>query len=201
MVINQKNPGLVDRRSFRDALAEHAIDFLQRRRSQSHFFQRDLSHRSHACSCRGDDEELVVRSVKRILSKEHDVVATVSATEALALCAGGEQFDLILCDLMMPEVPGMDLHRELSLVAPEQAGQNDLRDGRRVYGKGVAFPFGDAQGTPREAVCFGQTSSHRPALSAIEPRAPRAARAKSARSARSSQFRSRWLRSPGAEKV
>jgi len=79
-----------------------------------------------------DDEELVVRSVKRILSKEHDVVATVSATEALALCAGGEQFDLILCDLMMPEMTGMDLHRELSLVAPEQAD-------RMIFVTGGAF--------------------------------------------------------------
>jgi PAS domain S-box-containing protein len=68
-----------------------------------------------------DDEEVVVRTVKRILSVEHDVVATVSAAEALALCAAGEKFDLILCDLMMPDMTGMDLHDELSRIAPEQA--------------------------------------------------------------------------------
>jgi PAS domain S-box-containing protein len=68
-----------------------------------------------------DDEKLVVRSLKRILSKEHDVVATVSAKEALAMCVAGEKFDLILCDLMMPDMTGMDLHGELSRVAPEQA--------------------------------------------------------------------------------
>jgi len=65
-----------------------------------------------------DDEKMVVSVIKRILSKEHDVVATVAAREALALCAAGEKFDLILCDLMMPEMTGMDLHRELSRVSP-----------------------------------------------------------------------------------
>jgi two-component system cell cycle sensor histidine kinase/response regulator CckA len=79
-----------------------------------------------------DDEEMVVRSVKRILSKEHDVVPMVSASEALALCANGERFDLILCDLMMPDMTGMDLHRELSLVAPDQAS-------RMIFVTGGAF--------------------------------------------------------------
>jgi PAS domain S-box-containing protein len=79
-----------------------------------------------------DDEELVLRSVRRSLGKEHDVVATPAAEAALALCAGGEKFDLILCDLMMPNMTGMDLHRELSLVAPDQAS-------RMIFLSGGAF--------------------------------------------------------------
>jgi PAS domain S-box-containing protein len=70
-----------------------------------------------------DDEEVVARTAHRILSKEHDVTVIADAKEALARCAGGEQFDLILCDLMMPDMTGMDLHRELSRVAPEQASR------------------------------------------------------------------------------
>jgi PAS domain S-box-containing protein len=79
-----------------------------------------------------DDEELVLRGVRRILSQEHDVIAMVSAEEALAVCVGGEKFDLILCDLMMPDMTGMDFHRELSLVAPEQAD-------RMIFITGGAF--------------------------------------------------------------
>ncbi|MDP9033833.1 MAG: PAS domain S-box protein [Myxococcota bacterium] len=68
-----------------------------------------------------DDERLVIRAVERTLSEDHDVVTVVAAREALALCAAGAKFDLILCDLMMPDMTGMDLHRELSVVVPEQA--------------------------------------------------------------------------------
>jgi PAS domain S-box-containing protein len=68
-----------------------------------------------------DDEEMIIRILTRILGKEHDVVATVDARKALALCAAGEKFDLILCDLMMPVMTGMELHSELCLLSPEQA--------------------------------------------------------------------------------
>ena len=68
-----------------------------------------------------DDEDMIIRILTRILGKEHDVVATVDARKALALCAAGEKFDLILCDLMMPLMTGMELHSEISLLSPEQA--------------------------------------------------------------------------------
>lgn len=68
-----------------------------------------------------DDEMLVIRSIERTLAKEHDVVALVAAKDALALCRRGETFDLILCDMMMPDMTGMQLHRELTRIAPAQA--------------------------------------------------------------------------------
>ncbi|CAN5597285.1 hypothetical protein BH09GEM1_BH09GEM1_24760 [soil metagenome] len=70
-----------------------------------------------------DDEAIVARVVQRALAKEHDVVIALVAREALAMCAAGEKFDLILCDLMMPEMTGMDLYRELMVVAPHQANK------------------------------------------------------------------------------
>ena len=66
-----------------------------------------------------DVEELVLRVVERSLSEEHDVVTVTSAAAALVLCAAGSRFDMILCDLMMPDMTGMDLHKEIARVAPE----------------------------------------------------------------------------------
>lgn len=70
-----------------------------------------------------DDEALVASVIRRVLAREHDVVTVLVATEALAMCAAGERFDLILCDLMMPVMTGMDLYREMMLVAPDQAAK------------------------------------------------------------------------------
>ncbi len=92
-----------------------------------------------------DDEELVLRSVKRLLSKEHDIVAIAKAKAALALCAGGESFDLILCDLMMPDMTGMDLHSELSRVAPEQASRMVFLTGGAFTVKASSFLADQAQ--------------------------------------------------------
>jgi PAS domain S-box-containing protein len=86
-----------------------------------------------------DDEALVLRTVKRLLSKEHDVVDVVAAKEALALCKRGEKFDLILCDLMMPDMTGMDLHRELAQAVPEQAAHMIFLTGGAFTAKAWQF--------------------------------------------------------------
>ncbi|QJR34147.1 hybrid sensor histidine kinase/response regulator [Gemmatimonas groenlandica] len=68
-----------------------------------------------------DDEELIVRSLVRTLGGEHDVVGVTAAREALALLEAGDRFDVILCDIMMPEMTGVDLYGELMRMAPDQA--------------------------------------------------------------------------------
>ena len=50
-----------------------------------------------------DDEELVGRVIRRALSVAHDVTVTTSAAQALAALDAGPPFDLILCDVMLPE--------------------------------------------------------------------------------------------------
>ncbi len=58
-----------------------------------------------------DDDPLVGRAVGRML-REHDVVIVNSGTEALGL-AQSSSFDLLLCDVMMPEMTGPDLRDAL----------------------------------------------------------------------------------------
>jgi len=43
------------------------------------------------------------------------------AADALTRVLAGEAFDIILCDIMMPEMTGMDFHRELIRLRPEIA--------------------------------------------------------------------------------
>ncbi|MCC6747765.1 MAG: GAF domain-containing protein [Deltaproteobacteria bacterium] len=65
-----------------------------------------------------DDEPLVGTAIRRSLSAEHDVVVLTRAREALDRILSGELYDLIICDLMMPEMTGMDLHAALADRAP-----------------------------------------------------------------------------------
>nr|WP_228530789.1 MULTISPECIES: PAS domain S-box protein [Myxococcaceae] len=61
-----------------------------------------------------DDEALVGAALRRTLARAHEVHVTTRADEALARLASGEHFDLILCDLMMPHMSGMDFHAALA---------------------------------------------------------------------------------------
>jgi PAS domain S-box-containing protein len=79
-----------------------------------------------------DDEPLVSQAIRRALQRDHEVMALTSAREAHARLTGGERFDLILCDIMMPEMSGIDLHEELARVAPALAE-------RMVFMTGGAF--------------------------------------------------------------
>jgi PAS domain S-box-containing protein len=69
-----------------------------------------------------DDEQLVLNAMRRTLGQHHDVLLFTRAQAALAWLEQGEPWDLILCDLMMPEMTGMEFHAELSRRVPERVG-------------------------------------------------------------------------------
>jgi len=67
-----------------------------------------------------DDEPVVVRVLQRVLAG-HEVVVAMNAKDALGHVLAAPTFDLIFCDLMMPEMSGIQLHSEISAAFPEQA--------------------------------------------------------------------------------
>jgi PAS domain S-box-containing protein len=68
-----------------------------------------------------DDEPRVCDALVRLIGAEHDLRAVTSSWTALELFRAGERFDAVLCDVMMPEMTGVQLHRAVAELAPEQA--------------------------------------------------------------------------------
>jgi len=64
-----------------------------------------------------DDEPAIVRSVRTLMS-HHDVVTATSGEAALELLRGDAAFDAVVCDLLMPDVSGMDLYQQVSVEQP-----------------------------------------------------------------------------------
>ena len=79
-----------------------------------------------------DDEPMLSNVLKRMLMKEHEVTVVFSSEEALELLSRGERYDVIMSDLMMPEMTGMDLFAEVRRLDPPQAE-------RMVFMTGGAF--------------------------------------------------------------
>jgi len=78
------------------------------------------------------DDEAPVRAVMRRLLATHDVVTVSSGNEAVAILEHDRSFDLILCDLMMPGMTGVDVHHWLVIHDPVLAA-------RLVFVTGGAF--------------------------------------------------------------
>ena len=82
-----------------------------------------------------DDDDRVAHILATTLLADHDVEISVDPREAVDRVLGGEPFDIIFCDLMMPAMTGMDLHAVIARELPEQAA-------RIVFVTGGAFTPG-----------------------------------------------------------
>lgn len=65
-----------------------------------------------------DDEQALGRVLPRLLAPHHVTVVN-RATEGLTRLVGDARFDVILCDVMMPEMNGMEFHQALTRVRPD----------------------------------------------------------------------------------
>ncbi len=65
-----------------------------------------------------DDYGPFANTLRLLLTPDHDVSVLTSGAEALALLRGGAEFDVVLCDLGMPGVSGMELYRRLAAERP-----------------------------------------------------------------------------------
>jgi PAS domain S-box-containing protein len=68
-----------------------------------------------------DDEPLVGRALARALADDAELHVETSPRAAVARLQRGERFDLVLCDVMMPELPGADVHAALERLDPALA--------------------------------------------------------------------------------
>jgi PAS domain S-box-containing protein len=66
-----------------------------------------------------DDEPKLLETVRTVLKEEHDVTTLSTAREALDRLLAGDRYDLILCDLMMPVMSGVDLFARLATERPD----------------------------------------------------------------------------------
>ena len=79
-----------------------------------------------------DDEPLAGESLRRLLEDTYQVDLVSSAREALGRLGDDHRYDAVVCDLMMPEMTGMELHERIGRDQPH------YRD-RFVFLTGGAF--------------------------------------------------------------
>jgi two-component system, cell cycle sensor histidine kinase and response regulator CckA len=79
-----------------------------------------------------DDEPMIRSAFGRSLSRDHTLTTPDSARDALELLEHGARFDVILCNVMMPEPTGMDVYDQVLRIDPDQAR-------RMIFMTGGAF--------------------------------------------------------------
>ena len=109
-----------------------------------------------------DDDAGMRRIISRSLRDHYHVVAVASGTAALAILAYDQKFDLLVCDVMMPEMQGIDVHAELARHYPDLAR-------RVVFISGGAFtPRARAYLAEVDNVCLAKPIDREQLLAAAQ---------------------------------
>jgi len=86
-----------------------------------------------------DDEPLIGRIIHRALNDQHDVSFFEHAADAMRLLERGEAFDLVMCDLVMPDLSGPEFHDILSARWPHLLARTIFMTGGAFTPATVAF--------------------------------------------------------------
>jgi CheY-like chemotaxis protein len=79
-----------------------------------------------------DDDPGVSSGLRLMLQDSHDVTSVGSGREALELLLGAQDFDVVFCDFVMPDMSGEDVYYALKLNRPGT-------EGRLVFMTGAVF--------------------------------------------------------------
>jgi CheY-like chemotaxis protein len=66
-----------------------------------------------------DDEQALLAVYRRVLEPSHEVVAVTSGAEAIRTIERDSAFDLVICDVMMPDMDGPSFYHRLAQRSPE----------------------------------------------------------------------------------
>src|SRR5579863_1615143 len=77
-----------------------------------------------------DDEPTHAHVLRRHLSDDNQVVVVSETHAALDRLVRGERYDVLLCELMMPSMDGIDLHRHLCSSHPDAADRMVFMTGK-----------------------------------------------------------------------
>ena len=70
-----------------------------------------------------DDDLAMANVVALTLSEDHEIRVFTDAREALACMRRGEHFDAIVCDVMMPDMDGVEFHAAISEIPTVSASE------------------------------------------------------------------------------
>jgi CheY-like chemotaxis protein len=79
-----------------------------------------------------DDEPMIVRAIQRLLEGEHEISLSTDPIAVVEDVRAGRRFDVILCDLMMPTMCGIDVFDAIRQIDADQAR-------RMIFMTGGAF--------------------------------------------------------------
>jgi len=70
-----------------------------------------------------DDEALLLKAFQRMLVSHHDIETKLGAREALRCFGQDRRFDVVLCDLQMPDMSGVELYEMVKQQWPDLAAR------------------------------------------------------------------------------